>query len=292
MARCILRSPNVWLRSLMYFCYGWVLWMYLSWFPTYLIEVRGYTEIKMGLGASIPLFAATLTNVFGGWISDQLTRFWETSERALVVLITGFAIAAAALIPGVLSTSPAGSMFFLTLALAGLELTVPISWAISLDIGGDFSGSVSAVMNTLGNIGGTLGSLSMAYLITHFGWNVPFLTASGFCIAAALSEPASTRHFPLLPNTEQHQPRPTRGIFVAITVMNKTFASSGRFAMYRTASATCRTSIRGSTFSPVRLHHTVSRSSPSSLLQRCRYRFDCRQCRTYARRARSTWSLR
>jgi hypothetical protein len=43
-------------------------------------------------------------------------------------------------------------------------------------------------------------------------------------------------------------PRPINGILVAITVMNCTLASRGRFAMYRTASATCRTSILGSTF--------------------------------------------
>jgi len=42
-------------------------------------------------------------------------------------------------------------------------------------------------------------------------------------------------------------PPPINGILVAIKVMNWTFASSGRFAMYTTASATCRTSMRGST---------------------------------------------
>ena len=41
-------------------------------------------------------------------------------------------------------------------------------------------------------------------------------------------------------------PRPINGILLAITVMNGTFASSGSPAMYRTASATWRTSIRGS----------------------------------------------
>jgi len=44
--------------------------------------------------------------------------------------------------------------------------------------------------------------------------------------------------------TDIRYPRPIKGIFVAITVMNWTFASSGREAMYTTASATCRASIR------------------------------------------------
>ena len=60
------------------------------------------------------------------------------------------------------------------------------------------------------------------------------LTASGPASPRIQSDPGS-------------QPRPTNGIWVAITVMNSTLASSGRFAMNKTASATWRTSIRAST---------------------------------------------
>jgi sugar phosphate permease len=183
----ILHSRDLWFLSVMYFCYGWVLWMYLFWLPTYLVEVRGYTQIKMGLGASLPLLAATSTNILGGWLSDKLTRRWRDLRKGrVVILVVGFAIAAAALVPGVLAESPVASMAFLTLALAGLELTVPISWAISLDIGGDYSGSVSGVMNTLGNIGGALGAVCIGYLATNFGWNSSFLTASAMCCVAGL----------------------------------------------------------------------------------------------------------
>jgi len=45
------------------------------------------------------------------------------------------------------------------------------------------------------------------------------------------------------------QPRPTNGILVAMIVMNWTFASSGRLAIYTTARATCSTSKVGSTAS-------------------------------------------
>ena len=74
----------------------------------------------------------------------------------------------------------------LTFALAGLELTVAVAWAIALDIGGEFSGSVSSVMNTLGNLGGALSAVMIGYLATHLGWNWPFLAASALCLTAAL----------------------------------------------------------------------------------------------------------
>src|SRR5262249_23481976 len=142
--RRILRARNVWFLSAMYFCYGWVLWMYLFWLPTYLIEARGFTKLKLGFAAAAPLLAATLTNVIGGWSSDRLAQGLGGLRRGrLLVSMLGFAVAGASLVPGVLAASDTTGLVCLTLALAGLELTVAVSWAICLDIGGDFSGSVS-----------------------------------------------------------------------------------------------------------------------------------------------------
>lgn len=185
--RKIAASRNLWFLSALYFCYGWVLWMYLFWLPTYLVEARHFSQLKMGLGASLPLLAATLTNVAGGWISDLLSSRWKDLRRGrLAVSVIGFAIAAAGLIPGVLADDAATGLLCLTVALAGLELTVAVSWAISLDIGGDYSGSVSGVMNTLGNLGGAASSVAIGYLATHLGWKWPFMVASAMCIVAAL----------------------------------------------------------------------------------------------------------
>ena len=184
---CILASRDLWYLSAMYFCYGWVLWLYLQWLPTYFIEARHFTAIKTGLAASIPLLAATVTNITGGWISDKLAHRWSDLRRGRTrVSVIGFAIAGLALIPGVLVKNNIISLAWITLALAGLELTVAVSWAICLDIGGEFTGSVSAVMNTLGNLGGAIAAVVIGYLSTLFGWNWPFLTASVLCIIAAL----------------------------------------------------------------------------------------------------------
>ena len=185
--RRIMRSRDLWFLSVMYFCYGWVLWMYLFWFPTYLVEARHFNQLKMGMGTSMPLLAATVTNVAGGWISDKLTRRWSDLRRGrLAVSKIGFAIAAIGLIPGVLAQDAFTGLLCLTIALAGLELTVAVSWAIALDIGGDYSGSVTAVMNTLGNLGGAVSAVAIGYLATKLGWNWPFLVASAMCLAAGL----------------------------------------------------------------------------------------------------------
>lgn len=182
----ILACRDLWYLSALYFCYGYVLWLYLQWLPSYFVEARNFSGIKTGLAASIPLLAATVTNVAGGWISDKLAARWSDLRRGRTrVSILGFAIAGLALLPGVLARNNLISLVWLTVALAGLELTVAVSWAICLDIGGGFSGSVSAVMNMFGNLGGAVGAVVIGYLATLLGWNWPFLTASVLCMIAA-----------------------------------------------------------------------------------------------------------
>jgi nitrate/nitrite transporter NarK len=183
----ILRSRNLWALSAMYFCYGWVLWMYLAWLPTYLVEERGFVDLRMGFAASLPLLAATITNALGGWISDKLAHQLSDLKRGrLLVSTVGFAIAGVGLIPGALSPGAMAAVGFLTFAMAGLELTVAVSWAICLDIGGEFSGSVSAVMNTCGNMGGAISGVVVGYLAQTFNWSVPLLASAAMCLAAAL----------------------------------------------------------------------------------------------------------
>jgi len=62
---------------------------------------------------------------------------------------------------------------------------VGVSWAIPLDIGADYAGSVSSVMNTCGNIGGAISPLALAYLVRSYSWDMPFFFSSGFCLIAA-----------------------------------------------------------------------------------------------------------
>ena len=183
----ILGSRDVWLLSFAYFCYGWVLWLYLAWFPTYLREARHFSALQSGL-ASLPLLAATITNVLGGLSSDKLTsRLGDLRRGRVIVSIFGFVVAALGLLPGVLMDSPVAALACLTIALGGLEMTVAVSWAICLDLGGPYSGSVASVMNTFGQIGGAISAAMVGYLATRMGWTSPFLLACVFCLLAAVA---------------------------------------------------------------------------------------------------------
>ena len=183
--RAILANRNLWTVSAMYALYGYCISVYLDWFPTYLKMHRGMSLTRMGIYASLPLLAGTAGDLFGGTLSDWLCRHYSLTVARRAVAMAGFLIAAVAIVPATLA--PGGELCALMTCAAvfGLELTVGVSWAIPLDIGGDYAGSVSAVMNTCGNIGSAISATLLAYLVKGYGWDVPFFVASALCLAAA-----------------------------------------------------------------------------------------------------------
>lgn len=185
--RKIFACNTLWYLSAMYFCYGYCLAVYLDWFPTYLRAHRGFNLKEMGFYASMPLLAGTFGDLLGGWLSDLwLRRTGDIVRARKIVGSAGFLMAAASILPATFTTDSVVSVWFSCLAVFGLELTVGVSWAIPLDIGADYAGSVSAVMNTCGNIGGAISPAVLGYLVRAFGWNEPFLVASLLCGAAAI----------------------------------------------------------------------------------------------------------
>jgi MFS transporter, ACS family, glucarate transporter len=184
--REIFSSRTLWLICAMYFFYGYCINMYLIWFPTYLASHRGYSMTEMGFYASLPLLAGTVGDLAGGWLSDvwlKRTGNVRIARRGMGVF--GFLVAGGAILPATLTADPLTSVLFTCVAVFGLELTVGVSWALPLDIGADYAGSVSAVMNTCGNIGGAISPALLAYLVQQFGWDEPFLLASCMCLVAA-----------------------------------------------------------------------------------------------------------
>jgi len=184
----LLTSPNVWYVCAMYFCYGYVLWIFLSWLPSYFSEVRGFSLVKSGIFTSIPLLAGTITNSLGGWLSDRLfVRTGNLSYSRRLVAVSGFAVAVVFVALGVLANNPYLAIVAMSLGVAGLELTTGVSWAIPLDIGRDNCGTVSGVMNMFGNLGGALSPILFALLLKSFNsWTPPFILASFLCLVAGL----------------------------------------------------------------------------------------------------------
>jgi sugar phosphate permease len=185
--RKILGSPSLWTLSMMYFCYGYCIDVYLDWFPKYLNEHRGFNLTQMGFYASLPMLAGAAGDLLGGSLSDRYAKhFGSLGTARRVVALAGFLLAAVFILPATLTTHSTASVFYSCIAVFGLEVTVGVAWAIPLDIGGDYAGSIASVMNTFGNLGSAASPVLLAYLVRRYGWNVPFLVCAVLCVGGAL----------------------------------------------------------------------------------------------------------
>jgi len=185
--RRILGTSSMWTLSLMYFCYGYSIDIYLDWFPKYLNEHRGYNLTQMGFYASLPLLAGAAGDLLGGTISDRCARrFGNLKFARRTVAFIGFVIAAITIIPATYTSSSSASVLYSCAAVFGLEITVGVAWAIPLDIGGEYAGSIASVMNTFGNLGSAVSPVLLAYFVGFYGWNMPFMVCSVLCVIGAV----------------------------------------------------------------------------------------------------------
>jgi sugar phosphate permease len=195
----ILSSRNMWTLALMYACYSIILIIFLTWFPKYLISARGVDLKTAGSLTSIVLAAGMVGDLLGGVISDYLVhRTGRVTFSRRVVAITGFIITAVFIPISVLSADLTVSIVCFGIAVFGLELTVSNSWAVTLDIGGPFAGSCSAVMNSVGNLCSALFTSRVGAFETTYGWDSVFFTIAALGIVAALLFSRIKAHEPLV----------------------------------------------------------------------------------------------
>ena len=179
----ILSSRNVWILSLAYFCFGYVAWVFFSWFYLYLARVRGLDLKASALYATLPFLAMAVCSPLGGAIGDALTKRFGPRLGRCSVAVLGFVLAAIFIIFG----SAAHDTRVASLVLAGgagsLYLSQSAFWAVSADLGGKSSGSLSGFMNMANQIGGMITVSLTPFLADRFGWSAGFNAAA---VAACL----------------------------------------------------------------------------------------------------------
>ncbi len=183
----LLKSPNMWAIMCGYFTYVYCLWIFLTWLPSYLVEYRHFTLIKMGYFASLPLFAGVIGDTVGGWATDYImVKTGKTNFSRRVVAITGQLGCVACIVPAALTSNAYVAIYCLTGAMFFLECIIGPSWAVPMDVGGEYSGTVSGMMNMAGNIGGALSPTVFGILVTFGSWVAPFIVAAALLIFGAL----------------------------------------------------------------------------------------------------------
>jgi sugar phosphate permease len=175
----IVLAPNMWFVSLAYACFFFGTNFYLTWYPTYLREHRHLSLLSLGLWGSVPLFAGMAGDIFGGALSDAIFRRRKSARLARpVVAAPGFLLAGVFVIPAALTSDPITSILCLAASFFFLEWVIGPAWAVPMDIGGAFSGTVTGLMNMIGALGGSLAAIVYGNLFDRGLWVTPFYVSA------------------------------------------------------------------------------------------------------------------
>lgn len=182
----LLRHPNMWALMCAYFTYLYCLWIFLTWLPSYLVSYRGFTLLKMGFYASLPLSGGVLGDALGGWLTDfLLVKTGKVKFARRSVAIMGMLGCGICILPAGFTTNATTAVYCLTGAMFFLETIIGPSWAVPMDIGGEYSGTVSGMMNMGGQIGGALSPTVFGFLVDRGSWIAPFVIAAGLLFVGA-----------------------------------------------------------------------------------------------------------
>jgi ACS family glucarate transporter-like MFS transporter len=184
--RRILRSKEVWAVTLSYFCYGYVAWIFFSWFYRYLAKVRGLDLKASAFYTMLPFLAMLVCCLLGGAINDRLTK--GQGPRVGRCGVAAFAIAVAGIFIALGSQVQSARLASLVLAggAGALYLSQSSFWSVTADIAGASSGSVSGFMNMGNQIGAALTASLTPWIAVRFGWTTSFLVAAGLCLVGAV----------------------------------------------------------------------------------------------------------
>ena len=171
----------MWLVTFIDFCYGWSLWVFLTWLPSYLKDSRGFDLKQMALFATLPLMAGVIGDTLGGVISDQIYK--RTGNLKLArrfMLILGLGGALVFILPAIYAGEALTAVLLLSASFFCLELTNAVLWSLPIDIAGPYAGTAGGMMNTGFGVAGMISPVVFGVLIDRTGsYEAPFLISAG-----------------------------------------------------------------------------------------------------------------
>jgi sugar phosphate permease len=182
---------RMWPVTLVYFCYGWTLWLYLSWIPSYFLQSHGLDLKHSAVFASGVFLAGVVGDTLGGLVSDWLLR--RTSDLRIArrnLVIAGLLGAALSLVPLLLTRDLAVAAVCLSLGFFFAELTIGPMWAIPMDVAPGYSGVASGLMNVGSALAAIISPVIGGLLIDLTGnWTLPFIGSMALMVFGAACAP-------------------------------------------------------------------------------------------------------
>ena len=183
----VVRDRQVGILTGSYFCFGYVAYIFFSWFFLYLSKVRGLDLKASAILATLPFLAMTVFSTLGGFVSDRLAAaHGDRVGRCLVA--AGCMILASLFVAGATQVSDAHLASVVLAGGAGsLYVAQSAYWTLSANIGRGSAGVVSGVMNMGAQVGGVVTASTTPLVADAFGWTASFLFAGVIALIGGIA---------------------------------------------------------------------------------------------------------
>ncbi|MEU5956169.1 MFS transporter [Streptomyces sp. NPDC047525] len=189
--RDLFRYRTVWGMMLGFFCLNYVIYFFITWFPSYLVDERGFDLLSLGFFGTIPGLVAIVGSLTGGWTADRLLRKgWSTTKVRKTCLISGTLCSSVIALTVVVPTA-AGALALLSVSYASLTFATVSVASLPADVAPTpgHVASLAGIQNFASNVAGALGPIVTGFLLAASGGSyvVPLLVSGALSVVGALT---------------------------------------------------------------------------------------------------------
>jgi ACS family glucarate transporter-like MFS transporter len=184
--RVVLCSGNLWRIMSIGFLYVYTLYFFQSWFQTFLVKDRGFTEGDLLLSA-VPYLVGACGNLLGGIASDWLVRLTGLTAGRRIVGVVGLGLSAVCMAATLLTHNNSLTLIFLSLVYGGMTFQQPSIFAVCSEIGGPLAGTITGFFQTACQAGAFVSSVVFGYVVKAYGsYQAPLVPMAVFLGISAL----------------------------------------------------------------------------------------------------------
>ena len=134
----------------------------------------------------MPLAFGAVGCVLGGYLTDYAVKRTGSLKTRRYIGFAGFLVGSVCMLASVMIQNPVTAVLAISMASFFGDLTMGSCWAVCMDVGHEYAGTVSGTMNMTGNLAGFVFPTATAFLYEAFGWNVPIAVSSVIFFLGAL----------------------------------------------------------------------------------------------------------
>jgi MFS transporter, ACS family, D-galactonate transporter len=185
----LFRYRTIWGMMIGFFCFNFVNYFFITWFPTYLVQSKGFSLAQLGTLGAVPALLSIPGSLVGGWVSDELYRHGWSLTAARKACLAGGMLLASTITLTVFTANIYLTLLLFSVAYASLAFAASSIWALVADVAPEAGlvATIAGVQNFASNLSGVVTTASTGFLLTISGgsFDVPLTVAGAVCILGA-----------------------------------------------------------------------------------------------------------